>query len=209
MLLIPTTGLQSLQRKPNGRSFKNYKVSLARGLDDYIKVSALRSVAFIGEQNCPFSEEFDGNDLSASHLIAFFEGEPIATLRLRWFAKFGKIERVCVLPSFRGTQVVSVLLAHAFEFAARKGYELMIAQIQARLWPLWGRILKCELRESRPSFYFSDFEYFEIEIPLRKHPNALHKDVDPYVLIRPEGEWDQPGILDLSVKREDPQEQAA
>ncbi len=201
MLTSPTIGKLALRRQPQDVDLAAFEVRLVRDLNDFHKVSIVRSVAFIGEQHCPFDEEFDGNDLSATHLLAFHGGEPVATLRLRWFASFGKIERVCVMPRHRGSKVVSVLLAHAFEFASRKGYRLMIAQIQARLWPLWSRMLHCELRTSRPSFYFSDFEYYEIDIPLRSHPKAIRKDADPYLMIRPEGEWDKPGILDASLDR--------
>ncbi len=204
-----TIGLQALQRQPSESLIKKYQVRMVRNLDDFQMASVVRSIAFIGEQACPYEEEFDGNDLTATHLLAFCDGEPIATLRLRWFASFGKVERVCVTPKHRGSQVVAVLLAHAFEFAARKGYRVMIAQIQARLWPLWSKILNCQLRESRPSFYFSDFEYFEIEIPLRFHPHAIRKDTDPHVIIRPEGQWDQPGVLDASVNRTQVHDEAA
>jgi len=33
------------------------------------------------------------------------------------------------------------------------------------------------------------------------HPARITLDEDPYVLIRPEGQWDAPGILELSVGR--------
>ena len=32
----------------------------------------------MGEQQCPYWEEFDGNDYSASHLIAYVDDEPVA-----------------------------------------------------------------------------------------------------------------------------------
>ncbi len=209
MLAIPAIGLQALRRQPKQSSLSAYDMRIARSLDEFQMVCVVRSIAFIGEQECPYEEEFDGNDLTATHMLVFSNGEPIATLRLRWFANFGKIERVCVSPKHRGSQVVSVMLAHAFEFAARKGYRMMIAQIQARLWPLWSRMLNCKLCETRPSFYFSDFEYFEIEIPLRAHPQAIRKDTDPHIIIRPEGQWDAPGVLDASLDRLQVQEKVA
>jgi hypothetical protein len=70
---------------------------MVRDLNDYMKVVAIRSSVFLAEQDCPYDEEFDHNDLSASHLIAYLRNEPVATLRIRWFASFAKIERVCVM----------------------------------------------------------------------------------------------------------------
>ncbi|WP_233355687.1 GNAT family N-acetyltransferase [Henriciella litoralis] len=182
-------------------SFAAVHVSTARSLDDLHRVFMIRAIVFMAEQECPFDEEYDGNDLACLHLIARIDGEPVGTLRLRWFAGFGKIERVCILPRARGHRLDRILLAHALEIAARKGYRLMIGQIQARLWPLWSRVLHCHLQEDRAKFSFSDFEYLEIHIPVPRHPDALSPTSDPYVLIRPEGDWDRRGILEASTDR--------
>ena len=157
----------------------------------------------IGESGLikPYEEEFDGNDFCACHLLAYADGQPVATLRLRWFSEFGKIERVSIIPKFRGSGVVKVLLGAALELAARKGYRRMLAQIQARLWPLWSKTLNCRLMDDHPNFYFSDFEYCEIEISIAQHPDVIRSSADPMIIIRPEGEWDAPGILDESAKR--------
>ena len=53
----------------------------------------------------------------------------------------------------------------------------------------------------RPSFTFSDHEYVEIEAELPQPANALSADADPIVLLRPEGDWDRPGVLDKSADR--------
>jgi len=98
--------------------------------------------------------------------------------------------------SLRGTKAVRVILAHAFEIAARKGYRVMTAQIQSRLVPLWSKLLKCQLRENRPVFNFSKFDYKEIDIQMPAHPQKIHINIDPFVLIRPEGEWDETGVLE-------------
>lgn len=189
-------GVQALKRSFRKGDLDRYKVHVVRDMNDIHKVFALRAAVFMTEQDCPFVEEFDGNDLTATHLLATMNGEPIATLRLRWFAGFGKVERVCVMPRYRGSTVVRVLLAYGFELSARKGYVHMVAQIQKRLWPVWSRMLNCTLRADRATFSFSDFDYVEIDIPLPAHPAALQPDSDPFVLIRPEGEWDAEGVLE-------------
>ena len=110
----------------------------------------------------------------------------------------GKIERVCIRRAYRGSGVVKVMIAAACELAARKGFRRMTAQIQARLWPLWSKTLHCKLMKDRASFFFSDYEYKEVVIPLTPHPKAIRMTSDPYEVIRPEGEWDSPGVLDAS-----------
>ena len=201
MLKITEIG-QSGLRKPLAQDMiDNFDIEVVRSFDAYQKVVAVRTLTFLGEQDCPYEEEFDGNDLCACHLLAHLNGQPIATLRLRWFAGFGKIERVCVLEAHRNSGVIKVLLAAACELSARKGFRRTTAQIQARLWPLWSKTLNCELIEDRPSFYFSDYEYKEMVISIAPHPQAIRMTSDPYVVIRPEGEWDTPGVLDASRDR--------
>lgn len=206
---FPDVGNQVLRLPIAQNDFEAFKVCVVRDLNDYQKVVALRATTFMAEQDCPFAEEFDGNDLNAMHLLAYKEGEPIATLRLRWYANFGKIERVCVHKSLRGTKAVRVLLAHAFEISARKGYRVMTAQIQSRLVPLWSKLLKCKLRKNRPLFEFSKFDYREIDILIPPHPHKIHINIDPFILIRPEGEWDQVGVLESTPKDKSAAEKAA
>ena len=50
-------------------------------MDEMARVIALRSAVYIGEQGCPFEEEFDGNDFSATHLICHKGNEPVGCMR--------------------------------------------------------------------------------------------------------------------------------
>lgn len=190
-----------LKRRIPDEVRSRFRVIQVRTLEDFMKVTTIRSAVFMAEQDCPYHEEFDGNDMCATHLLLLEGDRPVGTLRLRWFAEFVKIERVAVLPFVRGRPAMRMLLAHGFEHMTRKGYHLAIAQIQARLWPVWSREVKCRLKEGREPFWFSDFEYREVEVPLPLHPEALTGDVSPYQIIRPEGAWDEPGVLDASVDR--------
>ena len=201
MLTISPIGESGLAKPLDPDLIEQFPIEMVRTLDAFQKVVAVRSMVYMAEQDCPYEEEFDGNDLCASHVIAYSNGQPIAALRLRWFAGFGKIERVSILPAFRGSGVVKVMLAASLEIASRKGYRRMLAQIQARLWPLWSKTLNCRLMDDHPNFYFSDFEYCEMEISVSAHPDAIRLNSDPMKIIRPEGAWDTPGILEQSAQR--------
>ena len=201
MLEITPIGESGLIKPLDPGLKDKFQISMARTLDDYQKAMAIRALTYLGEQDCPYEEEYDGNDLCASHVIAYANGQPIATLRVRWFSGFGKIERVSVLPPYRGSGVVKVMLGATFEVSARKGYRRMLAQIQTRLWPLWSKTLNCRMMDDHPNFYFSDFEYCEIEISIAAHPQAIRATSDPLTIIRPEGDWDRPGVLDASASR--------
>ena len=63
---------------------------------------AIRGAIYMAEQRCPFEEEFDGNDFSATHLICHKNGEPVGCMRIRYFAGFAKLERLAVRQEGRG-----------------------------------------------------------------------------------------------------------
>lgn len=179
-----------------------YETVVARTLDDLMQVMTIRSLVYIAEQQCPYDEEYDGNDFcGATHLILRRGREPIGTLRIRWFADFAKLERVAVRPEYRGTRATLELVRAAFRIAEKKGYRKILGHAQARLLPFWGRHFKGFPRQDRENFIFSDHDYVEIVAETTPPPDALTIDSDPMVLLRPEGEWDRPGVLDWSTGR--------
>ena len=177
-------------------------VKVARTLDDLLQVMAVRTLVYMGEQQCPFDEEYDGNDFAgATHLILRRDDEPVGVVRLRWFAGFAKLERLAIRREFRGGAGLMLLASEAFELAALKGYRKLMGHAQGRVVAFWRRKFKGRIRNGRPLFSFSDHDYVELEFDLEPLPGALTIDSDPFVLIRPEGEWDRPGVLDRSHSR--------
>jgi predicted GNAT family N-acyltransferase len=167
-----------------------------------MQVIALRAIVYMAEQVCPFDEEYDGNDFAgATHLIVRRCGEPVGVLRLRWFADFAKLERVAVRREERGRTATIALIRAAIELAEQKGYRRIIGHAQARLVPFWKRQFGFAPRAGRKPFAFSDYQYIEMERELTPPPDALNLDTDPMVLLRPEGKWDRPGVLDNSAHR--------
>jgi predicted GNAT family N-acyltransferase len=184
----------------NNHRANDLTVEVVRNLNDYMKVVAIRASVFLAEQDCPYDEEFDNNDLSACHLIAYLRGEPVATLRIRWFANFAKIERVCVMKHVRGGALVKLMIETAVDLIGRKGYLHIIGYIQKRLVPFWKQ-LGFAPREGREGFRFSDYDYVECARQLKPRADALTIDADPYVIMRPEGDWDRENVLDRSAVR--------
>jgi len=172
-----------------------------RTLEEYQQAMTLRAAVYMAEQDCPYEEEYDGNDFSCTHFLVREGARPAGTCRVRWFADFAKIERSTIIPAYRGTPALRVLMAETCEVISRKGYRVALAQIQSRLWPVWSRVFRCRVVTGRPHFAFSDFDYCEMEIPIAPHPQALTIRADPLQIIRPEGDWDQPGVLDRSASR--------
>lgn len=136
-----------------------------------------------------------------THFLIREGTRPAGTCRVRWFADFAKIERLTIVLSCRGTPALRVLMAETCKVISRKGYRVALAQIQSRLQPVWSRVFRCRVVTGRPHFAFSDFDYCEMEIPIAPHPDALTIRADPLQIIRPEGQWDEPGVLDRSAAR--------
>lgn len=183
-------------RKPSKPKAK-ISVEIVRNLDALLEVHAVRALVYMGEQDCPYHEEFDGNDLAgATHLIVRLGKEPIGVMRIRWFAEFAKIERVAIRTSSRTGEASAALVKTALDLAARKGYRRVLGHIQTRLLKYWSRTAHVRLRENRPAFEFSGYDYVEIERDLSPPKDAIGLDTAAMVLLRPEGDWDRPGVLE-------------
>jgi predicted GNAT family N-acyltransferase len=179
---------------------KNIGITVARTFDDLMRVAAIRNSVYIGEQECPYEEEYDGNDLSATHLLAYIGDEPVGCMRLRFFADFAKFERVAVRKEFRNSRAAIQLIKAGLRLCQKKGYARVIGHAQSRLTSFWTRF-GFRPMEGRKHFVFSDFDYVEMVAELERDPDAVNIATDPYIAIRPEGRWHVPGILERSANR--------
>ena len=83
--------------------------------EDVPTCQALRKVVFIDEQGVSATDEVDGLDGKAIHLLAWDEACPVGTARLLVKGATGKIGRVCVLPEARGLGLGAALIDAALE----------------------------------------------------------------------------------------------
>jgi predicted GNAT family N-acyltransferase len=174
-------------------------VEVVRSMDEMARVMAIRGAIYMGEQRCPFEEEFDGNDFSATHLLCHKDGEPVGCMRIRYFADFAKLERLAVRHEGRGSGLAGRILDAAIDLCRKKGYSVLYAHSQKRYLKVWeSRGFK---RMGARDLVFSDFDYVEVKLETEKHPQSITLSDDPYVIIRPEGRWDTPGILEKSASR--------
>jgi predicted GNAT family N-acyltransferase len=181
-------------------SDQDVSITVVRSIEDFMRVVAVRSATFVAEQDCPYEEEFDGNDFSASHLLAYVGKEPVGCLRIRYFAGFAKLERLAVRHEFRNRHIGTRLMKAGVEFCRAKGYRRIYGRAQKDLLNYYVNMGWKQL-EGSSEFFFSDYAYIEIVIDTDPNPNAIALGVDPYVLMRPEGRWDRPGVLDRSAQR--------
>ncbi|HEY3948313.1 hypothetical protein [Phenylobacterium sp.] len=175
----------------------DYSVGVVRTLEEMLQVQTVRALVYMGDQACPYDEEFDGNDFcGATHLLLRCGREPVGVARLRWFGEFAKFERLAVRKEHRGGPGLKLLCDAAFALAARKGYRKLIGHAQVRGEAFWKRYFKGRRRPGRPAFNFSGYAYLEMEFELAPRRDRVGLQSPPMVLLRPEGDWDRPGILE-------------
>ena len=186
-----------LERNPKSRAIS---VRIARDANDLMLVTAIRSAVYLAEQDCPMEEEFDGNDLVAAHFLGSVGNEPAGCVRVRFFGEFAKVERLAVRHQHRRSRLSFKLVREALDYCRRKGFKKAYGHAQDRLVDFWAHFGAKPLGHNR-KLTFSDFSYTEMVVDLAPCEDAITLDSDPYLIIRPEGDWDRPGVLDLSAGR--------
>jgi predicted GNAT family N-acyltransferase len=170
---------------------------VAHSIEEMMQAFAVRAAVFMNEQDCLYAEEFDGNDFTATQILGLCGEEPVATIRIRYFAGFARLERMAVRREFRGREVAAGIIDFAFELCRQKGYHKIRGNAEEHLLPFWERF--GWRRTNAPSFVYAGHRYVEIGCDLEPHPDPITIGKDPIVFMRPEGAWDVPGPAEHSI----------
>jgi predicted GNAT family N-acyltransferase len=164
-----------------GRNNRRNEVRIARGLDDLLKVYTIRASVYMAEQDCPFVEEFDGNDHCATHFIGFVRGEPAGCLRVRFFSDFVKLESLAVRKSFQRSALAFDLVRTGINFARRKGFTRIYGHSREGLDDFWARFGAKPL-SNREKFVCSDYRYTEMVLDLEPIVDPISLKSEPMVI---------------------------
>lgn len=188
-----------LQAKPQNQ---DTTVKVARSMEELMQAFAVRSAVFLSELECPYAEEFDGNDFTATQFLGLAGGEPASTCRVRYFADFAKLERVAVRREFRKSGIAAEMIECALELCRQKGYRKLHGHAEERLLPFWKKFgfEPMKVDKNVRKFVLLGHEYFEMECNLEPHPDPIAIGKDPMQFIRPEGSWDEPCALERSAE---------
>lgn len=103
--------------------------------EDFKTCLMIRRKVFIKEQDVPENLEVDEYESESTHFLAFFEGKPAATGRLRTLQNKVKFERIATLKEFRGKRIASKLMKHMEAFA-KKHYPSLQMTLDAQTMAL-------------------------------------------------------------------------
>lgn len=96
--------------------------------EEELKIAfAIRKDIFVKEQGVPLEDEFDQYDKlngDCQHILVHYNEQPVGTGRIRFVDGVGKLERICILESFRkfglGKNIIKALEVIAEEQGASK-----------------------------------------------------------------------------------------
>lgn len=108
-------------------TMNNLLIKLAELPADLPQVFEIRTLVFQMEQGVGAELEFDGKDEQSQHLLAYLDGNPVGTARIRLLdSKTAKVERVAVLSEVRGLGIGKKIMEKALETLASAN----IAEVQ-------------------------------------------------------------------------------
>ena len=98
--------------------------------------TAIRRAVFQEEQGIPAELDLDGTDAACRHGLATVGEQPAGVARLDG----NHIQRVAVLPQFRGRGIAGMLIERLTEAAAQDGRDEIVAEAQPSSVPIFRRL---------------------------------------------------------------------
>ncbi|WP_052455805.1 GNAT family N-acetyltransferase [Bhargavaea cecembensis] len=127
---------------------------------------AVRRTVFVEEQRVPLHIELDELDETAVHFIAYDGEQPIAAGRIRDVGEgTGKVERVCVLPEYRGQRLGQRMMVMLEEHARGAGLSKIRLNAQSHAQDFYKKI----------GYTVTSPEFLDAGIPHR----AMEKSLEP------------------------------
>lgn len=84
----------------------------------------IRKAVFVEEQGVPLEDEFDEFDRldgNCQHILVYYNEKPVGTGRVRVVDSLGKLERICILESYRKFGLGKVIIRALEEIAEGMG----------------------------------------------------------------------------------------
>ncbi len=160
--------------KEDGNVRGSYSVKIARDFEDMAKMMAIRSSAYFSDPEHIYRKHFDGNDFSATHLIGHVGDEPVATVRIRYFAGFARVERLAVRPTHRKSRIAFRIVKAAFAFCRDKGYRRLSGVAREEMVPFWS-MFGGEVSRSKDPIFIYGLPHYEMFIEFPENPGAVSR----------------------------------
>lgn len=167
---------------------KKTEIDIVRNIEELQQAFDIRRQEFVNKQHIPETTEFDGNDFTATHILAKVNGKPAGTLRIRYFKDFVRFERMCVATEFRKSNLVGEILNFAGEVMSEKGFEQAHCLCKEELVDYWLEN-NHKIIPGAKSMNVKGMNLIPISLNFDKKTNHIKITDNPEVLIAPEGRW--------------------
>jgi GNAT superfamily N-acetyltransferase len=172
---------------------KGYRIKVVRDFEDMAKVHVIRAAGTFDDPEYFYDKQFDGNDFSCTHLLGYIDGEPVGTIRIRYFADFTRIERLTIRPTYRKSRMAFKLARAALAWSRDKGYTRLSGVAREELVPFWS-MLGFRLTEEKPPIFIYGMAHYDMTLLCEPLPRGITTATDTMVLLRPEGRWHEAGF---------------
>lgn len=100
---------------------------------------AIRKKVFVEEQHVPLEIEIDDHENDSSHFVLYDENKPVGAGRFRILDGKGKVERICILPSYRGKGAGLKVMKKIEEFARDLYIKELVLNAQTSAIPFYTK----------------------------------------------------------------------
>lgn len=108
---------------------------------EFPDAQTIRKLVFQEEQGVDAALEFDGQDETSDHIVAYLDSQPVGTARIRYLDRqTAKIERLAVLPIVRGKGIGKQLMEVALDIAAKKNIQEVVIHAQQYIMGLHQKL---------------------------------------------------------------------
>ncbi len=141
-----------------------YEVKIVKSEQQLQQAFEVRRKVFVEEQGVPEHIELDEFDATAIHFIVYNGDHVIAAARIREYEpKVGKVERVCVLPEFRGKRIGILIMNAIEEYAIEHNFTKLKLNAQSYAIPFYEKL----------NYEINSPEFLDAGIPHRTMEKSL------------------------------------
>jgi predicted GNAT family N-acyltransferase len=101
---------------------------------------SVRREVFIVEQGVPEEEEIDQFEEEATHIVLYDGDQPVGAGRFRLVDGYGKVERICVLPSYRNKGAGKLIMEAIEHIAKERSIDKLKLNAQTHAEPFYKKL---------------------------------------------------------------------
>ncbi|GIN83954.1 N-acetyltransferase [Heyndrickxia sporothermodurans] len=116
---------------------KVIQVTTEQQLNDAFNI---RKIVFVEEQHVDIEEEIDQFEDSSDHFVLYDEDKPAGAGRFRILDGIGKVERICILPSYRGKGAGKLIMDAIHQFATDQNILKLKLNAQTHAIPFYEKL---------------------------------------------------------------------